>query len=74
MKYESNLDINKKQLLKAALENLSSAPSSPVAGQVYFNTTDDTPYIWDGAAWVAMAAGTSTRDPMTKLYIYQNFG
>jgi hypothetical protein len=47
-----NLDLSKNQLLNVALQNLSSAPSAPVAGQIYFNTTDARIYFWDGTAWV----------------------
>lgn len=48
MKYLSNLDLNKNQLLKARLENLAVAPSSPVTGQIYYNTALDTAFIWGG--------------------------
>jgi hypothetical protein len=45
MKYLSNLDLNKNQLLKARLENLATAPASPVTGQIYYNTALDTAFI-----------------------------
>lgn len=38
-----------------AIHNLSSAPASPVLGQVYFDTTDKRIYFWDGLAWVDMS-------------------
>ena len=51
-KFLTNLDLAKNQILNVALQNLASAPASPVAGQIYFNTTDVRIYFWDGTAWV----------------------
>ena len=46
------------QLLnKVNLPQYASAPSSPAQGDLYYNTTDDTVYVYDGAAWVDLAAG-----------------
>jgi len=38
--YLNNIDLNKNQLQKAAIHNLSSDPATGVLGQVYYNTTD----------------------------------
>ena len=54
MKYLSNIDLNKNQLQNVAFQQLATAPSSPVDGQFYFNTTDDQPYYYNGIDWVAM--------------------
>ena len=54
-KFLVNLDLAKNQILNAAIQNLSSAPSSPVAGQIYYNTGDNRIYFWDGTAWVDMS-------------------
>jgi hypothetical protein len=51
-KFLTNLDLAKNQILNVALQNLASAPSSPVAGQIYFNTSDAVVYFYDGTAWV----------------------
>lgn len=51
-KFLTNLDLTKNQIVNVALHNLASAPGSPVAGQVYFNTTDKRVYYWDGTAWI----------------------
>jgi len=51
-KFLTNLDLAKNQILNVALQNLASAPASPVAGQIYFNTTDVRIYFWDGTEWV----------------------
>lgn len=36
----------------------TSAPAGPVAGQMYFNSTDSTMYWYDGAGWVAAESVT----------------
>lgn len=51
-KFLTNLDLAKNQILNVALQNLATAPSSPVAGQIYFNTADARIYFWDGTQWV----------------------
>ena len=54
-KFLVNLDLAKNQILNAAIQNLPSAPSSPVRGQVYFNTNDSRIYFWDGMNWIDMS-------------------
>lgn len=40
---------------KLRCENLASAPTSPVAGQVYYSTVDNNFYGWNGTAWINLS-------------------
>ena len=46
-----NLDLQKNELQNARLQNLASAPASPVEGQLYYDTTLDRPRFHDGATF-----------------------
>lgn len=63
-KYYHDIDLDNNQLISAVIENRASAPSSPVDGQVYFNTTDKKVYYYNSAttSWKAIlieVAGSS---------------
>lgn len=53
IKYLNNLDLNKNQLQQAVIQTASSDPSSPVAGQIYYNTTDNVIKFYNGTAFVS---------------------
>jgi hypothetical protein len=52
MIYTVDIDLKNNQLLNAVVQNLATAPSSPNEGQIYYNTTTKTMYMWSGTAWV----------------------
>jgi hypothetical protein len=61
------LDIVKNEIRNAVVQNLGTAPASPVKGLIYFNTTDNTVYWYDGTQWIAAkaAAGAIPSDTVT---------
>jgi hypothetical protein len=52
MRYLVNLDLSNNQLLNAVVQNLATAPGSPSAGQIYFDTTLDELRYYDGTQWI----------------------
>jgi hypothetical protein len=58
--FVTSINLNQNELQNAVIQNLLSAPSSPVAGQVYFNATssDKTLYFYNGTDWIPASGST----------------
>ena len=59
------LDLAKYEARNLRAHILGAAPSSPVTGQLYYNTSDNTLYWWNGTTWVAAQSGAAIGDATT---------
>ena len=71
MKHLTNFDLCKNELQNARVQNLGTPPENPVSGQIYYNSSDNVFYGWNGANWMNLAYNyngeTFTNDEKTKL-------
>lgn len=46
-----SVDLTKNEIQNVVIHKLASAPTSPVEGQIYYNTTDDRYYLRQASSW-----------------------
>ena len=59
------LDFAKYEARNIRSHQLGTAPATPVTGQFYYNTGDNTLYWWDGSQWVSARGGAAAIPPAT---------
>lgn len=64
-KFLTNLDLQKNELQNARLQNLATAPASPVEGQLYYDTALDVVRVYANGAWASLSTGSGTVTAVT---------
>jgi hypothetical protein len=65
-KFLTNIDLSQNQLENARIQNSTTAPSSPLAGQVWYdnNSGVNRLKVWNGTAWIALLSDASGLDSL----------
>ena len=58
--FYSAISLNQNELENIVVQKLGSAPGSPLEGQIYYDTGDDTIYVRTGSAWLDLGQSGSS--------------
>lgn len=67
-KFYTGINLAQNELLNAVVQNLGTDPSSPVEGQIYFNTSTNKFRVFNGATWDEMGTSEATGDMNASVY------
>lgn len=62
-KFLTPINMGQNQILNLVVDSRTSAPSSPIAAQVYYNTVDGVLYYYNGTAWATFGDITAVLTP-----------
>ena len=66
-KFLTNIDLNSNELRNGVIHNLATDPLTGVAGQLYFNTVDNTLKVYNGTTWDAVGSTEFIGDAVSEL-------
>lgn len=70
--FVTSINLNKNELLNARIQNLSTPPSSPVTGQIYYNNSDNLLYFWNGTEWLTASGDFGDSNYTTRMTFGQS--
>lgn len=74
-KFLTNLDLAGNQLLNATLEQAASAPSTGnFEGRMYYNTTDNLIYVYQGSSWSPVGSVTDIQGTPNEIDVSASIG
>lgn len=68
--FGSNIDLHNNEIQNVAIQKLISAPANPVKSQIYFNTTSNRLFYYNGTQWIgadALGASMTGNDIVTAI-------
>lgn len=70
--FVTSINLNKNELLNARIQNLSTPPSSPVTGQIYYNNSENLLYFWNGTEWLTASGDFGDSNYTTRITFGQS--